>query len=241
MRYPLAGFIIFAFSTTVLAATVPNTFTAGSPAKASEVNANFAALVSAVTALEGKVATLETKVAALESVNSPLTAADVAGTYRLLALRTDNGSKEADKRFKSAAATTDGTLTLNANGTFNAVVDSRSNEYSGKAQDCASRAANTSNTSVSGVPHNHQYTEANCNQNAAAFTSVARNELGLTATGAWSVNAGTSTITVTPADGAPITVYISKRGGVGFAVEVEDINDPSSPGRAFSLDVLVRQ
>jgi hypothetical protein len=47
-----------------LAATVPNTFSSGSPAVAADVNANFAALTAAVTALETKLASVS-----LETVN----------------------------------------------------------------------------------------------------------------------------------------------------------------------------
>lgn len=56
MRYSFAGFLIFMFSTTVLAdTTVPYTFTAGTQAKASEVNANFAALAAAINNLSSGV------------------------------------------------------------------------------------------------------------------------------------------------------------------------------------------
>ncbi|HSW15171.1 MAG TPA: hypothetical protein VLI06_20145 [Solimonas sp.] len=242
MRNMLAGLLILTVGSSAFAASVPNTFTAGSPAKASEVNANFAALVSAVNALETKVATLQTKVTALESANGPLTMDDVVGTYRLLALKSETGSSEAVKRFHSASATTDGTVTFNSNGTFTGLTDHRSNGFSGKAQDCASRAADTSNTSVSSFgTHSHEYTEANCNQTAAVFSTQTENSLAQPISGNWALNAGTSTITVSPADGEPLTIYISKRGGVGFAVEAETDADPSNPGRGFSLEVIVRQ
>lgn len=52
MRYSFAGLILFAFSSTALAqsslTTVPYTFTAGTAAKASEVNADFQALAAAI-------------------------------------------------------------------------------------------------------------------------------------------------------------------------------------------------
>jgi hypothetical protein len=44
----------------VLAVSVPNSFTAGTPILAAEMNANFAALETAVTALEASVAAVET-------------------------------------------------------------------------------------------------------------------------------------------------------------------------------------
>jgi hypothetical protein len=51
MRYSFAGLLLFAFSSTALAqTTVPYTFTAGTAAKASETNADFQALVTAINA-----------------------------------------------------------------------------------------------------------------------------------------------------------------------------------------------
>lgn len=69
----LAAAIGLGFASSALAA-VPNTFTSGSPALASEVNANFSNLDSratdnanGITTLEGDVGTLTTRVAALEA------------------------------------------------------------------------------------------------------------------------------------------------------------------------------
>jgi hypothetical protein len=51
MRHLFAGLLLFAFSSTVLAQTaVPYIFTPGTAAKASEINANFKALVTAINA-----------------------------------------------------------------------------------------------------------------------------------------------------------------------------------------------
>ncbi len=51
MRYSLVVLLLFVFSNTVLAqTTVPHTFVAGTAAKASEVNANFQALTTAINA-----------------------------------------------------------------------------------------------------------------------------------------------------------------------------------------------
>jgi len=103
--------ILALFSTATLAASVPNTFTAGTTASAAEVNANFAALVAAVTALEDKV--------------SPTTMAALAGTYDVfeVAIDVDNNSTNGNS---IAGTATYGTVTLNANGTLQMNI---SNQY----------------------------------------------------------------------------------------------------------------
>ena len=50
-----------------LAVTVPNTFTAGTPASATQVNDNFTALVTAVTAAEAALTTANAQIATLNS------------------------------------------------------------------------------------------------------------------------------------------------------------------------------
>jgi hypothetical protein len=237
MRNLFAGLLLLGFSTAALAqtATVPNTFTAGAQAKASEVNANFAALVTAINAVG-------TRVAALESANSALVAADVVGSYRLLSIASTTGSLASTKRFASKSGTNNGTVTFNSNGTLNVVKDSKSDSFSGKAQDCASGAADTSATNAGGGPHVHQYTAANCNQTAAVFSSQAADNLGQTGSGTWALGAAANTVTITMSDGtAPFTVYMPKRDGLGFSVTADANNDPSNPGREFSLSVLVKQ
>lgn len=100
--------VLAALSGFALAASVPNTFTAGTPAVASQVNANFAALVDAVTSLESRVNKLE---------GQGLTAADLAGTYSVAVLSTSTTAPQANNgRMEHVASS--GTLTLNANGTF---------------------------------------------------------------------------------------------------------------------------
>lgn len=234
MRHAAAGFALLLVSAGALAqTTIPNTFTAGSPARASEVNANFTALANAANALDARLD-------ALEAANGALTAADVAGTYRVLSVRNSNGSLSATRRFFSSSGSTEGTVTFNANGTFTGTFDNRSNSYSGKAQTCASGAANTSSTSINGTPHNHQYTAANCDQNADAFTSNVGNNLGQADSGTWTLGPGNA-ITVSAGGDAPLTLHFDRSAGLAFAVEVNSNNDPSNPGREFGLSVLVKQ
>lgn len=241
MNKHLLGFVILSlFSTATLAASVPNTFTAGTAASAAEVNANFRSLVTAVT-------TLETKVAALEAMNTPLTAADVAGTYQILSIASTTGSLLATKKFTSGTDAIRGTVIFNANGTFVGTVDNSMNQFSGKAQDCRGSAGATDIAFPGQITqHAHGYAASICDQNAAVFTSIAQDNLGRAVSGTWALNPGTSSITVTPPFGTgfvtlPLTVYFSKPGRVGFSVEINNYNNPDTPGRVFGLSVFVKQ
>jgi hypothetical protein len=99
-----AGVAICASATAQVA--VPNTFAAGTAAKAAEVNANFQALATAVNTLTTRVAKLEGQV----------TAADLAGTYALHQFQSELGGGGAQR---VAVYTNNGTatVTLAANGT----------------------------------------------------------------------------------------------------------------------------
>lgn len=85
--------------------SVPNTFAAGTPARAADVNANFQALVNAVNGLTSRVSKLEGQV----------TAADLAGTYAIHQFQTELGGGVSQRVavYTSSAAT----LTLAADGT----------------------------------------------------------------------------------------------------------------------------
>lgn len=84
--------------------TVPNTFSAGAPARAADVNANFQALATAVNGLAGRVARLEGQV----------TAADLVGTYTINYFQTEMVGAGGNSHVASYAA--GGTATLAANG-----------------------------------------------------------------------------------------------------------------------------
>ncbi len=101
-RFVLAPLVATALAATAQAASVPHTFVTGGIASAAEVNANFAALVDAVTALEAKV--------------GPQTAETLAGTYDYFEIKIDVDSLSASSK-SIAGAGTSGTVVLNANGT----------------------------------------------------------------------------------------------------------------------------
>lgn len=85
--------------------TVPNTFTAGAPARAADVNANFQALVTAINALGARVTKLE----------PPTAAADFAGTYAMQRFQTELGGGGSAR--VAVYTSSDGTVTLAADGT----------------------------------------------------------------------------------------------------------------------------
>lgn len=101
MNKTVSFIILSLFNTAALAASVPNTFSAGTIASADEVNANFAALVAAVTALEAKV--------------NPATMADLAGTYSYFEVKIDVDNISATSNSIAGSATS-GTVVLNADG-----------------------------------------------------------------------------------------------------------------------------
>jgi len=216
------------FSVAALAASVPNTFTAGTPAVASQVNANFTALVNAATALETKAAALETKVtaletkvAALESVNTALTAADVVGTYKLLSLESETGSNAGNHTITSASGSSNVSLTFTATsdtgGTFTYSAVNKSAGFRAQGPDCTnSGCTSTGYVSTNGTPDESD-----------------------SGSGTWALGAN-NTVVVSPPGSSPVTVYFSKAGRVGFAVEVNTESDEVISSRRFSLDALIR-
>lgn len=102
VRFVLVSLFSLAFGTTALAASVPHTFTSGTTAFASEVNANFAALVSAINALEAKI--------------GPHTMATLAGTYDYFEFKMDVDNISSTST-NIAGVGVSGTLVLNADGT----------------------------------------------------------------------------------------------------------------------------
>lgn len=114
MRYSYVGFLLLLLSSAVFAeTTVPYTFVSGTAAKASEVNADFAALVTAINNLEAKVTALEAKVV-------PSTAASLAGTYDVYEVTIDVddlGIHSGLQYYGIAGSAASGTAVFNADGT----------------------------------------------------------------------------------------------------------------------------
>lgn len=247
--------ILSVFSATALAASVPNTFTAGSPALASEVNANFAALVSAVTTLETKVSSLESQVVALQSVNTALTADDVVGTYKFLSVISKTVSDAPNLLFGSKSGISDSSVTFtktsSTGGTFTVTSSNKSSGFNAKGTQCntegtaATSSSGPSTTGTAGT-HFHTYLHATCTP--SGFVSVETPvDDSSTGSGTWALGTGDS-ITITPPTDpgitpVPFTAYISKAGHVGFAIEAEDVagSGGNGSGRKFSMDVFIKQ
>jgi len=87
---------------------VPNTFTAGTPAKAADVNANFQALATAIDTLTARVDKLDGTTA--------VTMADLAGTYVINGLQTEVFKDGGTPGGWIRNYTYQGTLTLAADG-----------------------------------------------------------------------------------------------------------------------------
>jgi hypothetical protein len=111
MRYTrIVGLmLLYAIGGNALAqTTVPHNFTSGTAARASEVNANFQALVTAIDNLSARVARLE---------GGPVTDADVVGTYSASNLQIGI-SEVAAGQGEVEAISYEGTVTFAADHTF---------------------------------------------------------------------------------------------------------------------------
>lgn len=84
--------------------TLPNTFAAGAPARAADVNANFQALVTGINALSSRVSKLE----------GQITSSDLVGTYAINQFQSELGGGASQR---VAVYTGGGTATFAANGT----------------------------------------------------------------------------------------------------------------------------
>lgn len=105
MRSSIAALFFVAYCTSASAqVTVPNTFTAGAPARAADVNANFQALVTAVNSLGSRISKLEGQIAA----------SDLVGTYAVNQFQSELGGGASER---VAIYTGGGTVNLAANGT----------------------------------------------------------------------------------------------------------------------------
>lgn len=100
------------FAALVLAGTasaqvsVPNTFAAGTPARAAEVNANFQALVTAMNSLSTRVSKLE----------GNIVSSDLVGTYTVNQFQTELGASSSTSAGRVAVYTGGGTVTFAVDG-----------------------------------------------------------------------------------------------------------------------------
>lgn len=109
IRSSIVALYMTVFTTCAVAATtVPNTFTAGTPAKAADVNANFQALATAIDTLSARVDKLDG--------TTPVTMADLAGTYVINGLQMGSFKSVSTPQGWIDNYTYQGTLTLVADG-----------------------------------------------------------------------------------------------------------------------------
>lgn len=107
MRNLLIGILLLALSAIVIAqTTVPYAFTQNTPARATEVNADFQALATAIDNLSSRVSRLE----------GTVTAANIAGSYTLAGLQVNSYASSASSQIDHAINR--GDFTLNADKTF---------------------------------------------------------------------------------------------------------------------------
>ena len=112
----IAGIASTSASTALAQTTVPNTFTAGTTASASQVNANFAALANAIN-------NLATRVDALEAGPS-VTVNDLVGkTYCITTIGTISGQATNFARFSSYVSKATLMITSTSQASFTGVED----------------------------------------------------------------------------------------------------------------------
>lgn len=96
-------------SATLAQTTVPHTFSAGTAAKASEVNANFQSLATSIDSLQARLDIIEGKASAF-------TVSALSGTYKLLNIY--SGAPASSNSAIVNSSTQNGTLILNPDSTF---------------------------------------------------------------------------------------------------------------------------
>ena len=109
-KYKLFAFAFFSTFNAYSQVTVPNSFTSGTPAKASEVNANFQALATAVNNLNARIAKLE----------GNITSSDIVGTYKITSLNIENyiTTNSSGTLYQKSDYVVSGTAVFNTDGTL---------------------------------------------------------------------------------------------------------------------------
>ncbi|ALT77992.1 hypothetical protein [Paucibacter sp. KCTC 42545] len=109
MRKTFIALTLAAIATAASAqVTVPNTFVAGAPAKAADVNANFQALATAINSLNTRVGKLE---------GGPVTSSDLVGSYTINAIQTELGGAGINPGKFVSTYVAKGTISFSADGT----------------------------------------------------------------------------------------------------------------------------
>lgn len=107
LTFTTAFAALFLSGTALAQVSVPNTFTAGAPARAADVNANFQALVTAINGLGARVSKLE----------GNIVSSDLVGTYTLKRFQSELGGGASERvaiytSGGTVALATDGSVTL---------------------------------------------------------------------------------------------------------------------------------
>lgn len=219
MRHAFTALCAFLLSGAAVAQTaLPHTFTAGAPARASEVNANFSALATAIDAVI-------TRVAALEAPT--LTMAAVAGTYRFASLELGISAfagTNSQGYLQVSPVRSSGTITLAASGGVTLTLTSE---------------ATHGRLDYSPAPnHVHAQVPSGTTAGAASGSAVSstftRDTDPHTVTGTWTITNGEVVITFT---GAGTVRLLPGSGRLLIGANREAGSDSDS----YTLDVLVRQ
>lgn len=221
MKKALGLGLIAAGIAAAYAVTVPHTFVAGDPARAADVNANFAALATAVTALEDRVTAIE---------DNTVTVADLAGTYRIQTVGID--VNEGTNSHQVGGISFTGTVTLDASGSFTAT-----------GSDDSTQASTSSNPA--GTAHAHTIPGGGGTDTATisspisnVLVSVQRNtDGGGTDSGTWTLSNGQVTAT-SSSDSSQLTLSVASRN---VLIGVNRESGTGSIEELYELVVLVRQ
>jgi len=135
MRPPIFFLFLMFFSNIAFSQTsVPHTFVSGTPAKASEVNANFQSLATRIdnldAAMNARLVSLERALSqrldVLEGKDAAFAVSAMSGTYKLVNIY--SGAQQDGGQLFVQSSTSEGILTLNANATYTLVLSEKNSK-----------------------------------------------------------------------------------------------------------------